>query len=113
MPIVPDLSGIGTLDPRLGGTYDLPILKWRGAQQVIVVGAASVQSTAFANTARALRIAPDGNIHWETGVNPVADTNSPFLAANAVEDISIKAGEKIAIVQDALSTGNVSLTEDG
>ncbi len=112
MAIVPDLSGNTPLDVRKGGHYDVPILSWRGAQEVIVIGAASVQGALFARTARALRIAPDGNIHYEVGTNPTADANSPYLGAGAVEDVRIKFGERIAIIRDASATGNVTLTED-
>jgi len=114
MPIVPDLSGNTPLDPRKGGKYDLPILEWKGAVQQIAIGTTSVQSTKFANTARALRIAPDAAMHYLVGVNPTAiKTTSPFLGAGAVEDIQIKAGERIAIIQDLTATGFVTLTEDG
>jgi len=115
MAIVADLSGNNFgLDPRKAGKYDLPILEWKGKSEQIALGAASVQSAKFANTARALRIAPDGNMHYRTGVNPTANaTTDPYLAAGAVEDIQIKSGERIAIIRDLIATGFVTLTEDG
>lgn len=113
MPTVPDLSGNTPLDPRKGGSYDLPILQWRGAQQSLTLGAASVLSNKFANTARAIRVAPIGNCHYEVGLAPVADANSPFLGGGAVEDLRIKPGERIAVIQDVAETDKVTITEDG
>jgi len=112
MPIVPDLSGNTPLDPRKGGTYDLPILSWKGAQQVITAGVTAVLSAAFANTARSVRVAPIANIHYEVGVAPVADATSPFLGGGGVEDLRIKPGDKISIIQDTAG-GIVTITEDG
>lgn len=114
MPIVEDLSGNTQLDPRKGGHYDLPILEWKGKSEQIAVGVASVQSAKFANTARALRIATDANMHYLIGVNPTASkTASPYLGAGAVEDVQIKPGERIAVIQDLAVTGFVTVTEDG
>lgn len=114
MPTVPDLSGNTLLDPRKGGHYDLPILEWKGKSEQIAIGVASVQSAKFANTARALRIAPDAAMHYLIGANPTAiKTTSPFLGAGAIEDVQIKPGERIAIIQDLAATGFVTLTEDG
>ena len=114
MPIVADLSGNTQLDPRKGGSYDVPILRWRGAQQILTLGAASVLSAAFANTARAIRIAPRGNCHYEVGLAPVATTASPFLGGGAVEDLRVKPGEKVAVIQDTgAETDPVTITEDG
>lgn len=114
MPTVPDLSGNTQLDPRKGGKYDLPILPWKGARAQIAIGTSSVQSNKFANTARALRIAPDANMHYLIGKDPTASkTTSPYLGAGAVEDVDIKPGERIAIIQDQSATGFVTLTEDG
>ncbi len=113
MPIVADLSGNSPLDPRKGGHYDVPILRWRGAQQVLTLSTSSVQSNKFANTARAIRVAPRGNCHYEVGVNPVADGNSPFLGGGAVEDLRVKPGERIAVIWDVSETDPVTITEDG
>lgn len=113
MAIVRDLSGNNFgLDPRKAGKYDLPILQWKGAQQQVAIGAGSLQSAKFANTARALRIAPDQDIHYRVRANPTALATDAFLAAGAVEDIQIKSGERIAIIQDS-TAGFVTLTEDG
>lgn len=111
MAIVADLSGNTPLDTRKGGHYDLPILPWKGAQQLITAIVTSVQSAKFARTARALRIAPIGNIHYEVGTNPTADGTSPFLGGGAVEDVRIKFGERIAIIRHT-ADGIVTLTED-
>ena len=93
MATVVDKSGNGFapghVDFRIGGTYDVPTFKHRGAQQSIAIGAAAVLSAAFARTARNIRIAPSGDIHYEVGAAPVADANSPFLGSGAVEDVRI------------------------
>jgi len=112
MPTVPDLSGNTQLDPRKGGHYDVPILKWRGAQQVITAIVTAVLSNAFANTARAIRVAPIGDIHYEVGAAPVADATSPFLGGGAVEDLRVRPGEKISIIRNT-ADGAVTITEDG
>ena len=112
MAIVEDLAGNGILDPRKGGHYDLPMLRWQGAQQVLTAGAAAVLSAAFANTSRAIRIAPIGNIHYEVGLAPVADGVSPLLGGGAVEDVRIRPGEKVSVLQEGAG-GIVTITEDG
>ena len=112
MAIVADLSGNTPLDPRKGGHYDLPILRWQGAQQVITAIVTAVTSAKFANTARAIRIAPIGDIHYEIGAAPVADATSPFLGGGAVEDLRVKAGESISIIRNT-ADGAVTITEDG
>ncbi len=113
MAIVEDLSGNNFgLDKRKGGKYDLPILRWQGPVQVLTAGAAAVASAAFGNTARAIRIAPIGNIHYLVGAAPVATATDQLLGGGAVEDVRIKAGEIISVIQEG-SGGIVTITEDG
>ncbi len=70
-------------------------------------------SNAFANTARAIRVAPRGNCHYEVGLAPVATASSSFLGGGAVEDLRIRPGEKIAVLWDVSETDPVTITEDG
>lgn len=118
MAVVPDLGGgaPAKLDPRKGGKYDLPILPWKGAQQQITSTATSQLSAKFASTCRAIRVAPIQDIRYEVGkigVTPVADLlTSPFLGGGAVEDVRVKPGERIAILQNSAG-GIVTITEDG
>lgn len=111
MAIVPDLSGNTPLDYRIGGHYDLPILAWRGAQHLITSSGTSQLTPFIARTCRAVRIAPIADIRYEIGVAPVADVNSPFLGGGAVEDLRIKFGERVAILQNS-APGIVTITED-
>ena len=113
MAIVADLSGNTPLDHRKGGHYDLPILSWKGAQHLITSTASSQLTPFVARTCRAIRVAPIADIRYEIGVAPVADAGtSPFLGGGAVEDLRIKFGERIAIIQNT-AAGIVTITEDG
>lgn len=120
MAIVPDLSGnspgilAGGVDPRIGGSYDLQSLAFKGAKQELTIGIASVQSAPFANTCRAIRIAPDTDIHYRIGdgLTVTALATDDYLAAGAVETIRVKPGQRIAAIQDSIA-GACSITEDG
>ncbi len=113
MAIVEDLSGNNFgLDKRKGGKYDLPILRWQGPVQIISAVVGAVLSDKFGNTARAIRIAPIGNIHYLVGDAPVATVLDSFLGGGAVEDVRVKGGEQISIIRDT-ADGLVSVTEDG
>jgi hypothetical protein len=80
--------------------------------QVLALGAASVQSAAFKPATYAIRVVSTGACHFNVGANPVAVAGNAFLVASQrPEFIAVDPGSKIAVIQDAASTGNVYVTE--
>lgn len=81
-------------------------------QTALTIGAASVQLGAAINSQTyCLRISGTGNFHYMVGVNAVATAKSPLLSAGQVEYVAISPGDTFAIIQEAASTGNVTVTE--
>jgi hypothetical protein len=88
----------------------------QGASQNIAVTAASVASTAFAAQTRWIRVcligAAGGGCHIQPGDGtPTATATSPSLPVNWIEYITVNPGQKIAVIQDAATTGNLNITE--
>jgi hypothetical protein len=100
-------------DYPIANDVDLQAVKFRGAVQALTLGAASVQSNPFGQFCRAIRIAPEGNCHYRVGINPTAvKDGSEFLADGAVEIVPVRAGERIAVIQDVAETDKVIISED-
>jgi len=83
-----------------------------GTGQNIVIGAASVQSTALGTNTQMVQISATGSCHVEIGPNPTA-TSASMLVKNTDPPLVIRvgAGEKLAAIQDGASTGNLNIVE--
>lgn len=69
------------------------------AEQVIDIGAISVQSNNFNENTRFIRLNAASNCSIAIGTNPTATNNSRRLSANSTEFISIPPGTiKIAVI---------------
>lgn len=68
-----------------------------GTTQKLTSSGSSVASNAFTNTTN-VRIVADAACHYAIGTAPTATTSSVYLPANAAEPITIKAGNKIAVI---------------
>lgn len=80
--------------------------------QTLALGAASVASSAFTNTTQFIQVSSLGNCHIEIGMTPVATANS--LLVKATDDplvVRVGPGEKLAVIQDGASTGNLNVVE--
>lgn len=90
-----------------------PIYAIPGKGQNIALGAASVQnSPAFDPGTQMLRLNALGNCHVEVGQNPTATAASMLLkASDPPQFIRISKGDKIAVIQDGASTGNLQVQE--
>lgn len=87
---------------------------WRlGASQNIAIGAASVQNaTAFGTATHALQLSATGNCHILIATNPTALATSTLVKSTDVPlVVKITPGEKLAVIQDGASTGNLNVTE--
>lgn len=89
--------------------YDLIV---PGSGQNLTIGAASVASAAVGVATYAVRVTATGNCHITRGTAPVA-TAIDFLlkATDPGITIGIRPGEKIAVIQDAASTGTLNIVE--
>lgn len=95
-----------------GWTVNAPGRPIPGTGQVVAIGAASVQSTTFGVGTQMIRISATGNCHVEIGPNPTATANSMLVKSTDVpEHIRVGNGEKVAVIQDGASTGNLSIME--
>lgn len=96
----------------------MPAVPFRlGPAQVVAIGAASAKSTAFSSETYAIRVVADGKCHIRVGTDSVpgplaAVATDALVSANSQpEYIRVAPGEKLAVIQDGASTGNVSITE--
>lgn len=62
------------------------------ANQTIAIGGASVQSSAFNNLTKFVRVHTDAICSIEFGSNPVATVNTRRMAANTTEYFSVPQG---------------------
>jgi FtsP/CotA-like multicopper oxidase with cupredoxin domain len=88
--------------------------KWSGVSDLIVVGAASVQSAVFGANTHCVRISTAANCWVNIGTNPTAvasDNNGFLLPAGQVDYIHVVPGQRLAVIQDAASTGNFCIAE--
>lgn len=82
-------TAVGTLAPLE------PVL----ANQVVAIGATSVQSAAFNAKTKFVRIAADAVCSVAFGNNPTADANSKRIAANVPGEIfGVRPGDKLAVI---------------
>lgn len=83
-----------------------------GATQNVAIGAASVASAAFGSQTYAIQIcAIGGACHFAVGNSPTATGTSTYLPIGWPLQIMVAPGQQIAVIQDATSTGNLSVTE--
>lgn len=82
-----------------------------GASQNVAIGGSSTQSAAFATSTSRVRLSATGACHIALGTNPTATATSTYLPANVVEFVEVLGGEKVAVIQDGASTGNLNVTE--
>lgn len=66
--------------------------------QQVVVGAGSVQSAAFADTTRLVRVHSDVVCRVAFGLNPTAAATSMRLAAGSTEFFGVIPGHKVAVI---------------
>lgn len=72
----------------------------RIANQTVVIGAGSLQSSAFNAATTFVRVHVDAICSIEFGTNPTATTSTRRLAANATEYFSVPKGQsyKLAVI---------------
>lgn len=72
------------------------------AEQTVVIGGSSTQSSTFNSGTRAIRLHCDGICSVLVGPNPTATTGSGRMAANQTEYRAVVAGQgnKIAVIQN-------------
>src|SRR5690242_41569 len=98
----------------MGNKYDIT---WRvnllaTEHAAIAIGASSTKLDAPVNgQTYALRLCGTGAFHYMIGVNPVATAKSPLVGANQIEYVACAQGDTVAIIQEAGSSGNVTVTE--
>ena len=115
MASVRDLSGNtpeSDSDQANQGHYDLQAVNFKGTQHQITLSGTSQQTAVFSRQCRSVRISPLGDCHRELGTNPTADTNSPFLADNAVEIVPVALNDRLALIQSGAAVDLVTVTED-
>ena len=81
-----------------------------GASQDVVVGAGSLQSTAFGADTKVIRINSTTACRILIGSNPTALATSALLPPNWIECLVVKGGDKIAVIQEA-AAGKLNITE--
>lgn len=72
----------------------------RVAEQVITFGASSVQSQAFSERTRCIRVHTDAVCSIDVGENPVATVSKARMAVNQTEYFGVRPGHKIAVIQN-------------
>jgi hypothetical protein len=83
-----------------------------GTGQNLTIGAASVASTAVGSQTYAIRVTATGNCHISIGQAPTATaTNALIKATDVPEIIACSPGDKVAVIQDAASTGTLNIIE--
>jgi hypothetical protein len=89
-----------------------PVRPIAGTGQNITLGAASVASTVFGTNTFAVYISSTGNCHVNLGTAPVATATDMLLkATDPPMMLKVAPGEKIAVIQDAASTGTCNIVE--
>lgn len=81
--------------------------------QNLTLGAASVPSTAFGSQTYAIRVTSSGNCHLAIGSGTPAAVATDLMlkATDPAAYFRVAPGEKIAVIQDAASTGTVNVVE--
>ena len=67
-------------------------------QTPVVIGAGSLQSSAFNGATRVVRVHTDAICSIAFGVNPTATANNKRLAANSTEYFGVEPGQKLAVI---------------
>lgn len=81
-----------------------------GTGQTLAIGAASVASTAIPAGTFYVRLSATGNCHVQVGMTPVAvSTDMLVKSSDPPAFLRVQPGEKIAVIQDAASTGNLNI----
>lgn len=81
-----------------------------GTGQTLAIGAASVSSTAIPAGTFYVRLSATGNCHVQVGTAPTAvSTDMLVKATDPPVFVRVQPGEKIAVIQDAASTGNLNI----
>jgi hypothetical protein len=70
------------------------------AEQTVAIGAGSAQSTAFNAATVFIRAHADSICSIAVGANPTATAGNARLAANQTEYFAVRAGDKIAVIQN-------------
>ncbi len=117
MSTVVDLAGNNpvALDPAVHRHDKVSSVEFRGASQELAITTSPVQSAAFGNLTRFIRIAPvSASMYYAVGVAPDATdvTKRVFLAENAVESVPVRPGEFIEVDQFASEAGTAHIMED-
>ena len=85
------VSGIGT-------TWAQMLPEPGIADQVVAIGAASVQSAAFNPKTRAVRLIADAGCSFLFGDNPIATALNARLPGDQREYFAVQPGQKIAVI---------------
>lgn len=64
--------------------------------QNVAVGAGSVQSAAFDDRTRIVRLVTTAACHFAIGANPVASTATEYLPTSVIDYRHVRGGDKIA-----------------
>ena len=95
------------------GQYDLQAVVFKGTQHSLTLGASAVATVVLSRACRSVRIAPQGDCHWEVGAGAVASSTSPFLPDNGVEIVPIvEQGSVVSVIRNSAETDVVTVTED-
>lgn len=81
-----------------------------GVTQNVTVGAASLQSAAFGDLTRLVRLAATTDCFVVFGADPTATTSSMFLPSGAVEYLAVEPGTKVAVIRQT-ADGALNVTE--
>jgi len=68
------------------------------AYQTVAIGGGSLQSSAFNDSTRFIRVHTDAICSIKIGTNPTAVTTETRLAANQTEFFGVRGGMKIAVI---------------
>lgn len=96
------------------GTMNSLVIRQREniAGQNLTIGAASVASVAFDQFTQYIQISSTGNCHVKLAAIPVAVVTDMLVKATDMPLVlRVGNGEKIAVIQDAASTGTLNIVE--
>jgi len=70
------------------------------AEQTVAIGAGSVQSAAFSNGTKIVRLESDAICSVTFGPNPTATAGKMRMAADSPEYFMVNAGDKVAVISN-------------
>lgn len=83
-----------------------------GTGQTLAVGATAATSTAFGSQTYAIHVSSLANCHIRVGSTPTAVATDLLLkASDPPLIIHVAPNEKLSVIQDGTSTGNLTLIE--